>query len=343
MHRLGLSVVFALVASIGWAAEPNTGADAPEFTEARAAWLDGDDMVALRALKGLAENGNIAAQILLARIAEEPHMHRHVTGDLTRADRIDLLRQPGGLSGTSWINQAALSSELASAMILAKAEFTSATREDGSVYAPEADAAIAVLLDHGEHELATEVVFKLYDGFFLRHTLDLIERYEDGLDPIIEPIRLATEQSLAAMDVGAEADSDLFELFAEQRQAIAPEIQLAGSHLRLVNVAQDEDLQRYVMQHAEKVPSWGPLREMCEISCAPSYSTCLLAGAASMSAGRKFPFASPAQSLISTEAYWTSARIRGDAARRMFEVTQRFEIGASFDQCFADTVTALAR
>lgn len=340
MRRFVLTVVMSFAASLAAADGPVAGADAPDFVQARDAWLDGDDLLALRALKTLAEGGNTAAQILLARIAEEPHMHRHVTGQMARADRIDLLRQPGGLSGTSWMNKAAVSSELASAMILAKARFTSVTREDGSVYSPEADAAVTVLLEHGERDLATEVVFKLFDGAYLRPTLDLIERH-DGLGSVVEPIRLSVEQSLAAIEAGA--DSDMFAFFAEQRQAIPPEDVLAGTHVRLADLTQDAEYQAFVMQNAEKVPSWTPLRDMCEVSCAPSYSTCLLAGVASMSAGRKLPFASPAQSLIPTQDYWSSARIRGDAARRMFEVSQLFEIGARFDQCFADTVRALAQ
>ena len=340
MARISLSIVFACFATLTAADVPIAGVNEPAFDAARAAWLDGDDLAALVALKGLAESGNTAAQILLARIAEEPHMHRHVTGNLSRSDRIALLRQPGGFSGTSWMNQAASKSDLAAAMILAKSEFTSVTREDGSKFSPQADGAVEVLLTAGETELATEVVFKLFDGFFLRHTLDLIERHEDGLDPIVTPIRVSTQQSLAAIDVSA--DQAMFDLFAAQRSEIAPELRLAGTHLDYVAVQSDPATQAFIMQHAEKVAAWTPLRELCEVSCAPSYSECLLAGVASMSAGRKFPFASPAQSLISTEDYWNSARIRGDTARKLAEVTQRFEIGASLDQCYAETVRALA-
>lgn len=341
-----LAVLGLTWSGAAWADGPAIpGQDAPEFLEARAAWLDGDDLPALKSLKTLAEGGNTAAQILFARIAEEPHMHRHVTNRLTRKDRNGFLRQPGGISGVSWLEAAKGESDLAAAILLSKVGFTSEKRADGSVYSPEAEAAVETLLAYGETQLATEVVFKLFDGFFFRHTLDLINAHQDQLDPVLEPIRLSTEQSLAAIDVLGEEgaiDSDLFAMFRDQKEALPPEILLAGTHSTMSNIGQDVEVQTFIKMHAEKVESWTPLRELCEVSCAPTYSECLLAGAASMSAGRKFPFASPAQSLISTEDYWNSARMRGDAARRMFEVSQRFEVGARFDQCFADTVMGLA-
>jgi len=347
MLRSVVTVLSIAIAGVAWADVPAiSGQNDPAFLEAKEAWLDGDDLPALKSLKVLAESGNAAAQILFARIAEEPHMHRHVTGNLTRKDKNVFLRQPGGISGTSWLEAAKGESGLASALLLSKVGYTSQKRSDGSSYSPEAQASVEALLKYGESDIATEVVFKLFDGFFFRHTLDLIDAFDDQLDPIVEPIRLSTEQSLAAIDVldqeGA-IESDLFAMFKDQRDALAPEILLAGTHSTMSNIGQDQDVQSFIKTHAEKVDSWTPLREMCEISCAPTYSECLLAGAASMSAGRKFPFASPAQSLISTQEYWDSARIRGDAARRMFEVQQRFEVGASFDQCFAETVTALAQ
>lgn len=330
-----------------WAEAPNIpGQNEAGFLEAQAAWLDGDDLVALRALKAQSESGNTAAQILLARIAEEPHMHRHVTKDMPRSERLALLRRPGGISGVSWLETAKDHSDLAATLVASKANYTTAKRADGTDYSPEADAGVETLLAYGETDLATEIVFKLYDGFFLRQTLDLITKYEDQLDPIVAPIRLATTQSLAAFDVLSEdgsVDGDLFAMFQSQRDALPPEVLLAGTHSTMSDIGQNESIQTFIKMHAEKVDSWTPLRELCEVSCPATYSDCLLAGAASMSAGRKFPFASPAQSLISTEDYWDSARMRGDAARRMFEVQQRFQIGATFDQCFAETVTALAQ
>jgi len=347
MIRGALIGLLVVCSGPAWAEAPViSGQTDAGFIEARSAWLDGDDLVALNALKALSESGNTAAQILLSRIAEEPHMHRHVTGDMSRVARLDLLRQPGGISGVSWLEAAQAHSDLARALVESKANYTTDERADGTHFSPEADAGVATLLDYGETDLATEVVFKLYDGFFLRQTLDLITKYGDQLDPIVAPIRLATTQSIAAIDVLGEdgaLDGDLFAMFQSQRDALAPELLLAGTHSTMSDIGHDADTQAFIKMHAEKVVSWGPLRELCEVSCPSTYSQCLLAGAASMTAGRKFPFASPVQSLISTEAYWDSPRMRGDAARRMYEVQSRFKTGASFDQCFADTVAGLAQ
>ncbi|MCX8954030.1 hypothetical protein OU790_11345, partial [Ruegeria sp. NA] len=67
------------------------GQDAPEFIEAVQAWLDGEDLAALRSLSDQAQNGNAAAQILLANIASRSSFHAHVTSEMGRKDRIALL------------------------------------------------------------------------------------------------------------------------------------------------------------------------------------------------------------------------------------------------------------
>ncbi|MDG2257179.1 MAG: hypothetical protein P8L68_01640 [Paracoccaceae bacterium] len=322
------------------------GIDAPEFLEAKAAWLDGDDMVALTALAHLSRGGNTAAQLLLARIAEEPHMHRQVTGDMTRAEKIALLRQPGGLSGTSWLDAATEEAALARYLVIAKQGYTSVTRDDGSQYSPEADLAVSGLTLFGETELATEVVFKLHDGFFLDETLDLLVTYEEYLDPMVEVLKVSLEQSadaFAIMSEGGSLSAETQTEYADQRDVIAPAHRLATAGFGLEDIKSDAGLQDFIRQHAENVGAWTPLRHLCETSCPESYSDCLLAGATSMTAGRLFPFASPLQLLVSTEEYWKSARMRGDAARRMAEIGLNFDAAKGFDQCFAETVTALVR
>jgi hypothetical protein len=98
-----------------WVAPPIAGAREPAFQEALQTWLDGDDLRALEVLAALARQDNRAAQIFLARVASEVHLHWHVTADMTRGERVALLRQPGGLSGRSWLNAAAMEVPLAAA------------------------------------------------------------------------------------------------------------------------------------------------------------------------------------------------------------------------------------
>ena len=92
------------------------GQNSPAFQVVLQDWLDGKDRTALAQLAELARQDNRAAQIFLARLAEETHLHAHVTGSLPRAERIALLRQPGGLSGKSWLKAAQVDVPLAVAL-----------------------------------------------------------------------------------------------------------------------------------------------------------------------------------------------------------------------------------
>lgn len=337
----GILVVSIAIWAAGARAEAVTisGADDPQFADARAAWLDGDDLTALEAFRDLARADNIAAQILLARIAEEPHMHRNVTGDMDRSTRIDLLKSPGGLSGTSWLRLAAPSSELASALILRNVAFSSA-EVDGLAIAPEAMAAVRVLLDHGETALATEVAFKLIDGVFYRETLNLLDRYQDQLDPIAKSLRAGVTAALAA--ASDDPDGALSQA-TELLETLTPEDELALAKFYPWQVQTDQALRDLITRYAELVPAWEPLRDLCESSCAHSYDSCLLAGGTAIGYARRFPFSSPLQTLIPDAEYWSSARIRGDIARKMTEIKPAFEAAAEIDLCFGETVAALAR
>lgn len=77
---------------------------ADDLSEAVGLWLDGDDRRALPALSKLAKGGDVSAQILLGRIATRP-MSPWLSA-MSRKARNQLLRAPGGLSGTSWLKVA---------------------------------------------------------------------------------------------------------------------------------------------------------------------------------------------------------------------------------------------
>jgi len=279
------------------------GEDAVEFSDALNAWLDGDDLVALQGFKGAAEGGNTAAQILLARIAEEPHMHRHVTGDMSRKDRIELLRQPGGLSGTSWLDVAQEQSALAEGLVLRKVAFTSEETNDGNRVAPEAMRAVELLLAYGEIELATEVAFKLYDGGFLREILSLLDKFDGQLNRIAILLKMS-----ALIEMNAEKAEEIAVEFVGLFEA-ADMIELRRIHPQVLK--DNSTVRDTVVLLAEQVEAWTPLRELCEISCPNTYNDCLVAGVTSIGVARRYPFSSPVESLVLTEDYWHSARIRG--------------------------------
>jgi hypothetical protein len=94
-------------------AEPIAGQDDPRFQVALEAWLADDEPVALPALADLAAADNRAAQVLLALIDREPVYQGPWLVGLDRSERIALIRSPGGLSGRSWMEQAAADTPLA--------------------------------------------------------------------------------------------------------------------------------------------------------------------------------------------------------------------------------------
>jgi hypothetical protein len=94
-------------------ADPMPGQSAPEFVAAVDLWLTGDEATALPRLAALAQDQNAAAQIFLGLIDTTPSLQGDWVDTLPRADRIALLRAPGGLSGQNWVRHAAGTATLA--------------------------------------------------------------------------------------------------------------------------------------------------------------------------------------------------------------------------------------
>ena len=85
----------------------------PAFVAAIDAWLAGDEASAIPALARLAADGNSAARIHLGLIDSTPAYQGDWLTALPRADRIALLRAPGGISGRNWLREAAPTEPLA--------------------------------------------------------------------------------------------------------------------------------------------------------------------------------------------------------------------------------------
>jgi hypothetical protein len=94
-------------------------ARAATLDEAIAAWLADDDAVALPALSALAHAGDDDAMLALGVIEPRAWEGPYVLG-LERAQRIALLRRPGGLSGESWLASVKARRPLAEAFIEAQ-------------------------------------------------------------------------------------------------------------------------------------------------------------------------------------------------------------------------------
>jgi hypothetical protein len=90
-----------------------SGSETAAFQHAFALWLEGDEAEALPVFATLAHEGNVAARVLLGLIDKTAALQGPYLTYLPRAERIALLRQPGGLSGQNWMVAAATDAPLA--------------------------------------------------------------------------------------------------------------------------------------------------------------------------------------------------------------------------------------
>jgi len=84
---------------------PVPGADDPAFDGAMQLWLADDEQAALPEFARLAQDGNIAARILLGLIDKIPALQGAYLAHLARPDRLEVMRAPGGFSGSNWLTQ----------------------------------------------------------------------------------------------------------------------------------------------------------------------------------------------------------------------------------------------
>lgn len=93
------------ILALGMILAPLGPVRASDTSDALAQWLAGQEETGLKALRALAASGGQQAQLALGLIDAEPLYHGPWLQSRDRAARIALLRQPGGLSGTSWLLQ----------------------------------------------------------------------------------------------------------------------------------------------------------------------------------------------------------------------------------------------
>ncbi len=143
--------LFAIVTSIFVAVAPPVTA-AP-LDDAISLWLDDNDADALPMLSELASSGDADAQLLLGQIEATlpPGAGSEFMTGLSRRERIDLLRSPGGLSGKSWLRVRADEGDTLAAALLASR-------------LPDADMdVVRALLDAGEREAAEKLAWEIFD------------------------------------------------------------------------------------------------------------------------------------------------------------------------------------
>ncbi|WP_299659069.1 hypothetical protein [uncultured Ruegeria sp.] len=308
---------------------PLQGEDAPEFKEAVQAWLDGEDLAALRSLSEQAQNGNAAAQILLANIVSRSGFHVHVTSEMNRKDRIALLRKPGGLSGKSWLTEAQNSEPLALAL-LQVAKFENK--------AP----AIAVLVELGEPITAMLAAQSmLYDG----EGAELVEVLQ-GLDhKLPEEASIFLFWALYLQKYSSDGSNQggsasLAWLNTGDDRFMSSE--LAWGLFTPRELIIDTGIRETATKLSSEIVAWTPIRNFCSDYCADEVPDCTVTAAALLAS----PYSprSPLQSLIANEDYWSSDRLEGDVARSIRDIRDwKFDSEYTYNQCFTSNMRAAQR
>ncbi|WP_208354080.1 hypothetical protein [Pseudaestuariivita rosea] len=312
MLRL-IAVLITLLASPAFSVIP--GQRDAAFQDALQVWLSGDDAAALRALSDLANDDNRAAQIFLGQIEPLIFLHDHVTGNLTREERIELLRQPSGISGQSWLEVAREDTPLADAFARVR---RIGEKADG----------IATLLEYGENAATLLPLISLANQRELAALEDLRENpYVTGvIQTYIEHV-LGDPQTVGLMPKtqrGVSPSDD--RLFADDAV-------LLESSILPNQTGVNAEIDSVVDQMAAR-PEYDPIRTLCEKSCADR--TRCMAGIVATMQGEPawIKLASPVETLLPTETYHGSRRIVNDLKRRIV-MQPLYKSGwlENYDQC----------
>lgn len=272
------SLAVLLLAASPLLADKVKGSQDPEFLQALSMWLDTDEAESLPAFAGLAAQGNTAAQILLGLIDKTAALQGPYLTNLPRAERIALLRQPGGLSGQSWMHAAAQTSPRA-------ALWLDLWQMQGGIEVAKGFAA------HDEKRACRESL------------LVQVSRQESGFDADLiaqpwfpESLRHLTTARALALDE------------AEALPRGHPLRQFAGQPL-----AQD-DLRDWL----QSAPLALPLRAACAAECGDSTDMCTLALYEALGSYHSLAMiGSPSVALVSEDSFAVSPRGRQAVARRI--------------------------
>ena len=293
------------------------GRDDDGFRVAVAQWLDGDEAAALTALSQKAQAGNTAARILLALIDKTPALQGPWLTHLGRADRLALLRAPGGMSGRSWMHAASEDSPLAELWlqlwdVRASMELPVAFAAAGEPRAArEALVALAVRERRGFAGLAD------WEGYpsSLRH---LVWREWKG-DPDRAEDRTA---EIAALDPGD-----------PQRQRVGLPLSEAALAEWLLTA-----------------PEAAAVAAFCTARCPGTVESCVLAAEDGLGSHRVLMvFGSPSERLIPAEVFHASPRGQAALLRRILLNADargrrtQFARAEARDACFAGHLEAEAQ
>lgn len=272
----GVTALFGMVTVLFFGAA--TCAEADAFARAAGTWLHGDEAEALSDLRALAQQDDTRALLLLGLIDKTPSLQGPWLARLPRAERLALLRAPGGMSGRSWLTLAG-DDPLAQTWL--------------SLMRVEAGLETALrFAEMGEARAARQAVITLA----VRERLDLGGAWPDGFDPEL------------AWLTWPGADTDL----RAQILDLVPEEHPQRAFMRLP--VAEGGLQEWLATS----PAARPLQALCDAECPESRPACLSASYAALgSHASLLMLGSPAERLIPDAEFLESARGRAAVLRRI--------------------------
>ena len=320
MVRIAFVILMSVFASVASSQSTVPGSQDPRFVEATDRWLNGDELEALKELSSLANEGHLAARILVSRIADAPWFSAHISQSLNRKERIALFREPKGLSGRDWLASASEEHELARAMW--------ETQSYVPPGIPDFDSIVPTLVSYGETKLllryfietwkfgreevaasavlANDALFGAAGRDFLGFVI--LSMAQEGKHPPL-PADINTAEKARAFlgwlrqDIHQFAYSGLFPIDAGR-----------------VAVPTQPDGLATLATAVQTLPELQPLTLFCAATCEAQEQQACLAETVwivSQTGAFPYPFSSPAQSLIPDETYWSSDRFFRDLGRNL--------------------------
>ncbi len=269
-------------------AQEIAGQSDPAFLAAVESWLQDDEAAALADLGGLAAGGNPAAQVLLGLIDKTPSLQGPYLSGISRAERLALIRAPGGMSGQNWMRLAAAEVPLAALWV--------------GLWSVEAEPGIVLqFIAAGEARAARVAV------------LALMARYKPGLLGLGASPDYPAAMRFAMWDV-AMRNSDLGTL-AAQAQAEAAAFVPGDPQRAMAGLADDEMARAAWVQSAAVAE---PVDGLCAALCPETADICAETAFAGLGGYRGLMVAgTPSEQLIAAERFAASPKGQSDLLRRI--------------------------
>ncbi|MEM7270302.1 MAG: hypothetical protein AAF401_13770 [Pseudomonadota bacterium] len=348
MIKIAVFSLFALIFSVfgAFAAEPSGKVQA-----AIEAWLADDDEASLTALAGLANAGDVDAQMLISQIERETPSGGETPFVLAmdRKARKDVFRAPGGLSGTPWVKVKAGEGDAVAAALL-DAKLPDAGMETAHI-----------LFQAGEREAAKRLAWEIVE----RGRFDAVLSMEAnkpllGALPYLAWLQgwfgggvMQQQTWVPKSPVDGRGSGLMFvalvaPMLAPQF-APQPEIErvvraLRGQASDLVNAGEADSAATLLEDTAKADPNLSFAGRMCERLCPGEVGRCMISTMALLGGYDRLMFQdSPLERLIPQKTYLASKRAENVLERRVRSAVQGFSTvsasGYEVSQCLKSEVS----